>query len=170
MVEPAKPNHSPAKCRKCAMLSADKAKEIHGVEGDGCWNPAVCHSRRSHARHRDRRNQARNLKRAAGLVENIVVDIEELSEVFSAVLIVYRPPGEETPVHAIGASIWKGQKLHAKVQPIHCIGMVPSQAISYVKKMVALLQANYGVKKFVSEERLDPSLCPLRPCPRHPQE
>jgi hypothetical protein len=170
MVQPAKPNRLPAKCHKCAMLSADKAKEIHGVEGDGCWNPTVCHSRRSHIRHRDRRNQARNLKRAAGLVENIVVDIEELSEVFSAVLIVYRPPGEETPVHAISASIWKGQKLYAKVQPIHCIGMVPSQAISYVKKMVALLQANYGVKKFVSEERLDPSLCPLRPCPRHPQE
>jgi hypothetical protein len=83
------------------MLSADKAKEIHGVEGDGCWNPTVCHSRRSHARHRDRRNQTRNLKRAAGLVENIVVDVEELSEVFSAVLIVYRPAGEDTPIHAI---------------------------------------------------------------------
>jgi hypothetical protein len=170
MVQPTKPNRLPAKCEKCAMLSADKAKEIHGAEGDGCWNPPLCHNRRSHIRHRDRRNQARNLKRAAGLVENIVVDIEELSEVFSAVLIVYRPPGEETPVHAIGASIWKGQKLYAKVQPIHCIGMVPSQAISYVKKMVALLQANYGVKKFVSEERLDPSLCPLRPCPRHLEE
>jgi hypothetical protein len=36
--------------------------------------------------------------------------------------------------------------------------------------MMGLLQANYGVKKFVSEERLDPSLCPLRPCPRRPEE
>jgi hypothetical protein len=44
MVQPAKPNRLPAKCHKCAMLSADKAKEIHGVEGDGCWNPTVCHS------------------------------------------------------------------------------------------------------------------------------
>jgi hypothetical protein len=125
MVDKTKSNHSPAKCRKCAMLSADKAKEIHGIEGDGCWNPTVCHSR-PHARHRDRRNQTRNLKRAAGLVENIAVDVEELSEVYSAVLIVYRPAGEDTPVHAIAASVWKGQKLHAKVQPIHCIDMVPS--------------------------------------------
>ncbi len=55
----------PDKCRLCSKLTAQQAKQIHGPtsEGDGCWNAAVCPSRRSHARHRDRRNQARNLKR-----------------------------------------------------------------------------------------------------------
>jgi hypothetical protein len=62
------------------------------------WSPSA-----SHARHRDRRNQTRNLKRAAGLVENISIDIEELSEVFSAVLIVYRTPGEES-------LLWQGRQ------------------------------------------------------------
>ncbi|NJL10690.1 MAG: hypothetical protein HC908_12345 [Calothrix sp. SM1_7_51] len=55
----------PDKCRKCAMLNADLAKEIHGQTGDNCWDLKVCYSRRSHARHRDKRNQARALKRAS---------------------------------------------------------------------------------------------------------
>ena len=159
---------SPAKCRKCAVLSADKAKELHGVDGDNCWNPSVCYSRRSHARHRDRRNQARNLKRA-GTIENISIDIEEFSEIYFATLIVYRPLGDTTPVHAIGAQIWKGQKLHAEIQPIHCVGMVRSQILSYVTKMLGALGANYGIKKFASLERLDLDRCPIRPCPHHPE-
>ncbi|NJN11490.1 MAG: hypothetical protein HC815_27350 [Richelia sp. RM1_1_1] len=158
---------TPAKCRKCAMLSAQKAKELHGENGDKCWNPAVCYSRRSHARHRDRRNQTRNMKRA-GTIENITVDIQELSEIRFATLIVYRPPGESTPVHAVGAEIWQGQKLHAKIQPIHCVGMVRSQILSYVKKMLEVLRTNYGIKKFASQERLNPDMCPIRPCPHNP--
>ena len=39
----------PEKCKKCAMLSADQAQELHGNDGDRCWNPAVCYSRRSYA-------------------------------------------------------------------------------------------------------------------------
>ncbi|MGB6294696.1 MAG: hypothetical protein WBF90_00770 [Rivularia sp. (in: cyanobacteria)] len=163
------PKQLPKKCKKCAMLTAEKAKEIHGVDGDNCWNPKVCYSRRSHAKHRHRRNQTRNLKRAGDLVEDIAVNIQDFSEIYFATLIIYRPPGESTPIHAIGAEIWQGQQLQAKVQPIHCVGMVKSQILSYVNKMLEVLGTNYGIKKFASLERLSPDRCPTRPCPHHPE-
>ncbi|PZU92091.1 MAG: hypothetical protein DCE90_18840 [Pseudanabaena sp.] len=53
----------PAKCKKCAMLSAAQAQELHGELGDRCWSPAVCYSRRSYARHRDHRNLIRSRQR-----------------------------------------------------------------------------------------------------------
>jgi hypothetical protein len=35
------------------------------------------------------------------------------------------------------------------------------------RKVLVLLESNYGIKKFAIQERLDPWLCPLRPCPCH---
>ncbi|NJO63194.1 MAG: hypothetical protein HC836_34735, partial [Richelia sp. RM2_1_2] len=91
------------------------------------------------------------------------------SEIYFATLIVYRPVGESTPVHAIAAEIWQGQQLQAKIQPIHCVGMVRSQILNYVTKLLEVLGTNYGIKKFASLERLDPDRCPIRPCPHHPE-
>jgi hypothetical protein len=158
----------PEKCKKCAQLTMDVVKEIHGPEGDNCWDPKVCYSRRSHARHRDRRNQSRALKRSSVVAQEISIDIEEFADIFYAVLIVYRPPGSETPVHAIAAEVWKGQEKYATVQPIHCVGMIRSQVLTYIKKLLELLGANYGIRKFASLERLNPDMCPIRPCPHHP--
>jgi hypothetical protein len=45
--------------------------------------------------------------------------------------------------------------------------MVATQVHTYVQKVLVLLESNYGIKKFASQERLDPWLCPLRPCPCH---
>jgi hypothetical protein len=153
------------KCKKCAMLSAEQAQEIHGLDGDRCWNPAVCYSRRSYARHRDRRNQVRAKKRAN---PELVVSADEFNITFWAVLIVYRRSGTDTPIHAIGAEVWQGQAKFAAVQPIHCAGMVASQVHAYVEKLMKLLASNYQILKFASQERLDPALCPIRPCPCHP--
>jgi hypothetical protein len=159
----------PEKCQKCAMLSAEQAQALHGLEGDGCWNPTVCYSRRSHARHRDRRNQTRSQKRRAALSETITVELGSLNSLFSAVLVVYRKPGADTPVHAIGVEVWKGQEKYAIVQPIHCAGMVPSQVHGYIHKVLAVLEEQYGIRKFASQERLDIDRCPVRPCPHYPE-
>lgn len=151
------------------MLSAAQAQDLHGVDGDGCWNPAVCYSRRSYARHRDRRNQARRHTYQKITLEQLSVDISEFADLFAAVLVVYRQPGAETPVHAISAEIWRGQEQYAVVQPIHCMGLMPSQVLAYVQKMLNTLNVNYRITLFASEERLDPHLCPIRPCPHHPE-
>lgn len=159
----------PDKCRKCAMLSAEQAQQRHGVEGDGCWNPAVCYSRRSYIRHRDRINQTRQRQRQSAklALDTIDVDIAPLNQVVFAVLVVYRAAGVDTPVHAIAADIWQGQTKIAIVPAVHCLGWVPSQAHQYVSKLLTILEQRYGIKKFASQTRLDPELCPLRPCPLH---
>jgi hypothetical protein len=99
--------------------------------------------------------------------ENLVVNTDEFASIFWAVLVVYRQSGTDTPIHAIAVQIWKGQEKFAAVSPIHCAGMVATQVHTYVQKVLVLLESNYGIKKFASQERLDPWLCPLRPCPCH---
>jgi hypothetical protein len=155
----------PEKCRKCAMLSAEHAQKLHGEDGDRCWDPSVCYSRRSYARNRDRINQTRSRKRKGKELEELAIEFEPLATWVFGVLVVYRKPGADTPVHAVGAEIWQGQEKVAIVPPVHCVGMVPSQVHQYVGKMLSLLETRYGIKKFASQLRLDPELCPVRPCP-----
>ncbi|WP_072218274.1 hypothetical protein [Leptolyngbya sp. NIES-2104] len=158
----------PLKCQKCAMLDAAQAQVLHGTEGDGCWNPKVCYSRRSYARHRDRKNQQRNRSRQESVLKTLEVEIPEFAYLYYAVLVVYRVAGGDTPVHAISAQVWQGQQQIAIVEPIHCVGMVPSQVHLYVRKLLALLDEEYGIRKFASLERVDPQQCPMRPCLHHP--
>lgn len=150
------------------MLSAQQAKTLHGVEGDGCWNPAVCYSRRSYARNRNRINQARSRKRKEGQLDAIAVEFEPLTSIVFATLVVYRAAGVDTPVHAIAAEIWQGQEKIAIVPPVHCAGLVPSQVHQYVSKLLGVLEERYGIRKFASQVRLDPHLCSVRPCPLFP--
>jgi hypothetical protein len=157
----------PVKCKKCATLSAAQAQELHGVDGDGCWNPKVCHSRRSYARHNDQIKQRRNRKRQETVLELAPADIVVFQDTQYAVLVVYREAGAESIVHAISAQVWQGQKRIAIVQPIHCVGLVPSQIHQYVKKLLTLLESSYEIRKFAALERLDPYLCPIRPCLHH---
>jgi hypothetical protein len=35
------------KCRLCSKLTAPAAKQLHGPDGDRCWDEAYCHKRRS---------------------------------------------------------------------------------------------------------------------------
>jgi hypothetical protein len=157
----------PEKCKKCAMLSAEQAQEIHGSDGDNCWNPAVCYSRRSYARHRDRRKLLRSRKQSL-TNPDLTVNIAEFKDTFWAVLVIYRRTGTDMPIHAIAAEVWKGQEKFAAIPPIHCVGMTASQVHSYVQKVIELLDSSYAIQKFASQERLDPFLCPLRPCPCYP--
>jgi hypothetical protein len=109
------------------MLDATQAQVLHGTEGDGCWNPKVCYSRRSYARHRDRKNQQRNRQRQQTVIELLPEQVEAFQDLYYAVLVVYREAGAESVVHAISVIVWQGQIMVAIVPPIHCVGMVPSQ-------------------------------------------
>ncbi len=89
------------------MLSAEQAQVLPGAEGDGCWNPAVCYSRRSYARNRDRINQTRSRKRKERELEQISVEFEPLTQVVFGVLVVYRRAGIDTPVHTIAPELMR---------------------------------------------------------------
>lgn len=198
-VKPRKVNHQepvkkaraiPDKCRLCSKLTAQQAKQIHGPtpEGDSCWNSAVCPSRRSHARHRDRRNQARNLKRwqeqggiaiplseseitsqqvpatvSVTVPQQLQFDAQLSNVVYSAVLQVYRQ-SVDAPLHAVGGEIWQGTHKLADITPIHCLKLTPRQVEVYLERLLKKLQEVYGIRKFASKEELHPQLCPLLEC------
>ena len=147
----------PDKCVRCGALSALQAKKLHSST---CWDSKVCPSRRSYVRHRDRRNIQRSRKRGSDLV---TLNVEPLASITYAILIVYRGTGD-SPVHGIAVEVWQDQEKIAQVAPIHCFQMLPSQVHSYVQKLLELLSKHYGIKKFASLVRLDPSLCPIQDC------
>lgn len=180
----------PEKCRLCAKLTATQAKQLHGVNGDGCWNSTVCPSRRSHARHRDRRNQARNLKRwskqgqvAIALTDSEIAPIQEQPTIadaassrsriqfethlpnfsYSAVLQVYRQ-SVDAPLHAVGGEIWCGTQKQADIAPIHCTNLTPRQVEIYLERLLKKLTEVYSIRKFICKEELHPQCCPLPGC------
>ncbi len=160
---------APLKCQKCAALTMEQVHALHGTEGDGCWNAKLCPNRRSHLRHSDRINQKRSRTRQETALETLDIEVEApLATLVFAVLVLYRDPGVEAPLHAIAAQVWQGKTQILAVNPIHCIGMVPAQVHEYIQKMLLALGERYGIKKFASLERLDPNRCQIEPCPKRP--
>ena len=159
---------------------------MHGSSGDGCWDSSVCPSRRSHARHRDRRNQTRNRKRRLEqdtviLTDSVAISVQEPINassgipkqlqfktelpvvVESAVLQVYRQ-SVDAPVHAVGGEIWLGAQKSVDITPIHCMKLTPKQVEVYLERLLKKLAEVYGIRKFASIEELNPSCCPLPGC------
>ncbi|MEH2092317.1 hypothetical protein [Nostoc sp.] len=69
------------KCQLCSKLPTTQAKLLHGPQGDGCWNPKVCHNRRSFYRHRSQNNAAE--------IDSVTV---EPPATYFAVLYLYKEP------------------------------------------------------------------------------
>jgi hypothetical protein len=151
----------PDKCLRCAQLDMKAVREKHGGP-NGCWNPNVCYSRRSHAKNRDRRNLARSLKGRAGA--EIKIEIEGPGLLYG-VLVVYRPAGAMTPVHAIGAEVWNEHGRVRSLKVRHCLGLKPTQLLAYVERMLRHLKRVCGIKQFAAEVRREVFECPIRPCP-----
>lgn len=172
----------PEKCRLCAKLSATQAQEING-----CWDSSVCPSRRSHARHRARRNTARKFKRwkeqgrtvlvltdaqateqelAAATetgIAQIVFETQLPDLTYYAILQVYRQ-SQDAPLHAVGGEIWRGTQKQADITPVHCANLTPRQVEIYLERLLKKLQEVYGIRKFASKEELHPLCCPLAEC------
>jgi hypothetical protein len=80
------------KCQLCAKLPTAQAKVLHGTAGDGCWNPKVCHNRRSFYRHRSQNNSAEI--DAMGYARPEVIAVEPPATYF-AVLYLYNRSGKK---------------------------------------------------------------------------
>lgn len=175
----------PEKCRKCAMLTMPQVHALHGNEGDRCYDPKVCRSRRSHARKAEQNNYKRRLqhhqkKRQSHVQEQPTIAGSEVhpplsvelpisvAQRYYAILLLYREPKYRGRVHAIRAQVWQGSQCVNEIQGEHCLGMTPTEVIQYVEAMLALLKQTYNVSYFADIEQLDPDYCPIRPCPRHP--
>jgi hypothetical protein len=150
------------KCLTCSGLTIEEAILLHSESGDGCWNPKVCHSRRSHYKKRSENNYKRRQLRRNNKIERIEVP---QPTVYSAVLVLYRDR-KDAPVHAVAIQIWQGNKQVAEVPPTHCIGLNGRQVRDYLQGILAILKQKYDLNRF--EEgvlELKPEKCPIVPCP-----
>ena len=168
------PRRIDKKCVECAQLSAATAQQMHGKEGDGCWNDKRCRRRRSHYRNRRELNEKRRSRYrqqvsagepAGDQVETVSLSVAEESAPY-ANLYIWREKRKDAPIHAIGVSVFdKGAKV-LEVAPIHCAGYRKRQLEQYVqKKVMPYLNARYGITFFADEIRLEPMECPIEGCP-----
>ncbi len=159
------PTRSSEKCRQCSKLSLEQALQKHGLEGTNCWEREPCHKRRTYYRHRDRYNKARRLKRQSP--ENIPLEVP-MTPAPAAVLHLYRER-VDAPLHAISAELWMGQEKIAAIEPVHCLGLTSRQVAAYLQQVLQVFSHKYevSISKFAAQVELDPSRCPISPCPLH---
>lgn len=164
------PRLLPEKCRLCSKLATPEART------KACWDAALCPSRRSYIRHRDRRNLDRRRQRRHALLqaepERLRVSAavaERILQAPYAVLHLYRG-AVDAPLHAIGGEIWQGEAPVRRLQPVHCCGLTAGQVEEYLEAVLHLLYESYGIRQFASHLELAPGLCPIRPCPLRGEE
>lgn len=150
------PKRTPAKCLNCAKLHTSDAR----VKYASCWNPNVCYSKRSYINNKDKTNKRRNLKRQKQLCEEINIDFN--FNVYSANLIVYRKPGNNTLVYAIEVEIFNEKEKIAIIKPVITAGLKKYEIEKYIENILNTLNKKYNIEKFSLLKTFDISLCPLQ--------
>ena len=151
------------KCLHCAGLDIEKAREIHGDSGDGCWNPKICRRRRSHYRHRAENNAKRRQARRSGDSPQIIsVTVEQP---IVAMVTLYKEERKDASLHAVSASVWQGTQQIAMVEPVHCLGWTPRQVRTYLERVLVKLNESYGIDNFAQMLNKQPNECPIAACP-----
>jgi len=159
------PRPQKEKCRLCTKLSVGEAQVKHGPQGDSCWNAKVCHRRRNYYRYRDFVNPQRRRERQARKQQFLEIPVLAAP---AAVLYLYRER-VDAPLHAIGAELWMGQEKVAAIEPVHCLGLTSRQVAGYLQEVLQVFSHKYDVAiaKFSAQVELNPSRCPITPCPLH---
>ena len=164
------------KCIECAQLSAQKAQQQHGPDGDGCWVESRCRRRRSHYRNRlevnEKRRSTYRQQDSVGTpsrspVETVSLEVAE-NAVPYATLYIWRERRKDAPVHAISASVFEGGSKVLEIKPIHCAGYRRRELENYIqKKVMPYLKARYGITVFSDQIRMEPTECSIEGCPLH---
>lgn len=168
------PRRIDPKCLACAQLSVAEARQQNGPEGDGCWVESRCHRRRSHYRSRRDNNasrrsqyqQIRQQEKAANAPQTLEISLESKPVAY---LYLYRQKRQDAPLHAIAVSVWQGDQQVLQVKPIHCAGMRNQQIQGYLMEVLKTLREQFGITKFEPEIRMEPTECPIEPCPLKPK-
>ncbi|MEM6839734.1 MAG: hypothetical protein AAF609_23220 [Cyanobacteria bacterium P01_C01_bin.120] len=168
------PRRIDPKCLDCAQLSVAQAREQHGPAGDDCWTESRCHRKRSHYRNRRDNNASRRSQYQQVRQQQIAATAPETLEVSLnfkpvAYLYLYRQKRQDAPLHAIAVSVWQGDQQVLQVKPIHCAGMRNQQIQGYLTDVLKALKEQFGITKFEPEVRLEPTECPISPCPLKPK-
>jgi len=167
------PRRIDLKCLECAQLSVTEARQMHGTEGDNCWEENRCHRRRSHYRNRRDNNAFRRSTYRQAVEENQSGLVPETISIPIALkpvayLYLYRQKRQDAPLHALSVSVWEGEKQLLDVTPIHCAGMRNQKIQEYLVDVLKTLRERHGITKFEPEIRLEPTECPIKNCPLKP--
>jgi len=160
------PTKSSEKCRQCSKLSLETAIANHGESGDGCWVGELCHKRRTYYKKRDLYNRNRRLKYRGEKEATAQLDAIAIPTVPAIVVYFYRQRKDE-PLHAMSVELWVGQQQKAKSEPVHTLGWRETQVKEYITNAIALFNRQYevSISGIAATVELNPSLCPLDPCP-----
>lgn len=176
------------KCVQCAKLTRDEAMQLHGSEGDGCWNAKRCDDRRYSYRTAPIRNEVRKQRRRlTGTVADteattptptprprsqraVTLDLPALSAATPHAYLYYFRTAKDAPVHALMAELWLGEHRRARA----CFHVTGGGTVQIKAQLLHVLEefsrlAETRVPHFRDEIELMPECCPLRPCPLHPE-
>ncbi|MBV8885397.1 MAG: hypothetical protein JO235_15580 [Chroococcidiopsidaceae cyanobacterium CP_BM_RX_35] len=151
-----------------------EVRELHGKNGDNCWNPRVCRSRRCWYRNRQRNVEKRWHQRHPGETKQESQEQESIIEVplleYPVAIIQMYRSNASSDVHAVGAELWIGGKLASKVEPVHCLGLTEGQVKAHLRRVLRAFSEHHGIElnAFGSQVSIDPMACPLKPCPLKP--
>ncbi|MEX0272256.1 hypothetical protein AB3R30_24365 [Leptolyngbyaceae cyanobacterium UHCC 1019] len=98
------------------------------------------------------------LKQRSLRYPEIQVDLPGVTDCYSAVLKVYRPP-EMAAVMAIKTEVWRGSTPESGTPLLDCRGLLPSQIHAYLGQVLALLELRYQIRWFARQVQL-----PLESC------
>ena len=168
------PRTAPKKCVTCSELSMTQVKELHGRNGDNCWNPKVCRSRRSwyknHQCNIEKRWLSRHPEETRQETKDPAVALDvPLMEYPVAIIQMYRS-NASSDVHAVGAQLWIGGKLASSVEPVHCLGLTEGQVKIHLRQILRAFSEYHKIEltAYGSQVSIDPVACPLQPCPLKP--
>jgi hypothetical protein len=138
------------------------------IPSDQCYHPTKCPPRRSRLAKSELSAQKNAIAQQKEKFTRLQIE-SPYTDLAYAVLTVYREAGYDSPVHAVGGSIWKANEQIAEITPVHCEGMTPVTLEAYMNRMLLVLHQQYGIRKFAAKIRRDPQCCPIRPCFHHPE-
>ena len=168
------PRTPPKKCLTCSLLSAAEAKDLHGADGDRCWDPKVCYFRRSYYKNRQSYVEKRWQHRHPGETRQSTKDQEvaldvPLLQYPVAIIQMYRS-NASSDVHAVGAELWIGGKLGSRIEPVHCLGLTEGQVKMHLRHVLRAFSEHHKIEltAYGSQVSIDPVACPLKPCPLKP--
>jgi len=156
-------------CRQCSKLSLEQALQLHGEQGDGCWEGEPCHKRRTYYRNKDRYNRDRRLKYHQN--KQSVVQLEGVSTPTTpAVVVRFYRERKDAPLHALDVMLWLGDCKQA-IKTVHTLGWTEGQVKAYLRQVISSFceQQGISITGIAATVELDPTLCPLVPCPLKPQ-
>ncbi len=72
----------------------------------------------------------------------------------------------DAPLHAIGAELRRGDKVVAKIEPIHTQGLSAAQVKGFLKEVLLAFSVQAGVElgKFEGQQERSPGMCPIQGC------